>query len=48
MAKRKADAMPVVEAMDGPAKARVVDAELVSPAPNGGLIEVLSSATCCG
>ena len=33
--------MPAVEAMDGPVKARVVEAELVSPAPNGGLIGVL-------
>ena len=40
-AKRKADSMPAVDAMDGPVKTRVVDAELVSPAPNGGLIGVL-------
>jgi ABC-2 type transport system permease protein len=36
---KKADSMPVVE-LDGPRLERVVDAELVSPAPRGGLLEV--------
>jgi ABC-2 type transport system permease protein len=38
LAKQQADAMPVVEAA-GPRKVRQVDAELVSPAPRGGIIE---------
>jgi ABC-2 type transport system permease protein len=40
LARRKADSMPVVEAEDGPRKTRVVDAELVDPAPRGGIPEV--------
>jgi ABC-2 type transport system permease protein len=40
MARNQAEAMPVVEA-GGPRQERVVDAELVPPAPRGGLIEVL-------
>ena len=36
----QADAMPVVEATDGPRADRVVDAELAPPAPRGGLLEV--------
>ncbi|RYE76504.1 MAG: hypothetical protein EOO74_08330, partial [Myxococcales bacterium] len=40
LAKRKADSMPVVEAVDGPRKERVVDAELVDPSPRGGIVEV--------
>jgi len=35
----QADAMPVVEA-DGPRRERIVNAELVPPAPHGGLLEV--------
>ena len=35
---KEADAMPVVEPT-GPQQARVVDAELVQPAPRGGLVE---------
>jgi ABC-2 type transport system permease protein len=41
LAKKKADAMPVVEASGGPPRERVVDAELVAPAPDGGLLGVL-------
>jgi ABC-2 type transport system permease protein len=37
---KKADSMPVVE-LKGPRKERVVDAELLDPAPRGGLVEVL-------
>ncbi len=40
LAKNQAEAMPVVTA-DGPRKERVVDAELVEPAPRGGLLEAL-------
>ena len=40
LAEKQADAMPVVEAA-GPRKVRVVDAELVSPAPRGGIIETI-------
>jgi ABC-2 type transport system permease protein len=36
---KKADSMPVVE-LEGPREERVVDAELVDPAPRGGLREV--------
>ncbi len=36
----KADSMPVVAAEDGPASQRLVNAELVAPAPRGGLMEV--------
>ena len=39
LARNQAEAMPVVEA-DGPRQQRVVHAELVAPAPRGGLIEV--------
>jgi len=38
---KKADAMPVVE-LDGPKQERVVNAELVDPAPGGGIREVLA------
>ena len=41
LAKKAADAMPVVKAPGGPRKTRVVDAELVSPAPRGGIIETI-------
>jgi ABC-2 type transport system permease protein len=37
---KKADSMPVVE-LSGPRQERVVDAELVDPAPRGGIREVL-------
>ncbi len=40
-AKRQADAMPVVAASDAPRLERHVEAELVAPAPRGGLLEVL-------
>jgi len=40
MARKQADAMPVVEAT-GPRRERVVEAELVSPAPRGGIIETI-------
>jgi ABC-2 type transport system permease protein len=40
LAKKQADAMPVVAAA-GPRQERVVDAELVEPAPRGGLVEAL-------
>jgi ABC-2 type transport system permease protein len=40
MLKNKADEMPVVEAAGGPRQVRVVNAELVPPAPRGGLLEV--------
>ena len=36
---KKADAMPVVE-LGGPKQERVVDADLVDPAPSGGIMEV--------
>jgi ABC-2 type transport system permease protein len=36
---KKADSMPVVE-LDGPRQERIVDAELVDPAPQGGIREV--------
>jgi len=39
MMEKKADSMPVVP-LKGPRRDRVVDAELVSPAPDGGLAEV--------
>jgi ABC-2 type transport system permease protein len=42
MAEKKADSMPVIEAPDGPKQARLVDADLVSPAPKGGLMDVFS------
>jgi ABC-type polysaccharide/polyol phosphate export permease len=40
MMRNRADEMPVVEPM-GPRKERVVNAELVSPAPRGGIIETI-------
>lgn len=40
LAERKADSMPVVAPLDGPKLERIVDAELISPAPRGGIIEV--------
>lgn len=39
----KAGSMPVVEALDGPQQERFVDAELVSPAPRGGIVEVFQN-----
>ncbi|MGO4255838.1 ABC transporter permease [Marmoricola sp. RAF53] len=41
LAEKKADSMPVVAPIDGPKAERVVDADLVSPSPRGGIIEVL-------
>jgi ABC-2 type transport system permease protein len=41
LAAKKADAMPAVAAVDGPRRERVVDAELVSPSPDGGLVGVI-------
>ncbi|HET9499549.1 MAG TPA: ABC transporter permease [Marmoricola sp.] len=38
----KARAMPTVQPVDRPRRERVVDAELVDPAPRGGLLEVFS------
>lgn len=40
MMEKKANAMPVVPAPDGPRQVRVVDAELVDPSPHGGIVEV--------
>ncbi len=40
MLKNQSDAMPVVQAVDGPKQLRTVDADLVEPAPRGGLLEV--------
>lgn len=37
---KQADAMPVVAPVAGPRTQRVVNAELVAPAPRGGLVEV--------
>jgi ABC-2 type transport system permease protein len=37
---KKADSMPVVAMPDGPRQERVVDAELINPAPRGGIVEV--------
>ena len=39
VARKQAEAMPVVDAA-GPQELRVVDADLVEPAPRGGLVEV--------
>lgn len=39
---KQVDAMPVVQPTDGPQQLRVVDAELVAPAPRGGLLEVFA------
>jgi ABC-2 type transport system permease protein len=41
LAQAQADAMPVVEAGDGPRQLRRVEADLVPPAPKGGLLEVV-------
>ena len=41
LAQKQAASMPVVEAPDGPRRERFVDAELVHPAPRGGILEVL-------
>ena len=41
LAQKQAEAMPVVDPV-GPQQVRVVDADLVEPAPRGGLVEVLS------
>ncbi len=38
---KKADSMPVVAPVDGPRAERIVNADLVSPAPRGGIVEVL-------
>lgn len=40
MLRNQADAMPAVEPVDAPTQVRVVEAELVAPAPRGGLLEV--------
>lgn len=40
MLRNQADAMPVVEPVDGPRSVRQVEGELVAPAPRGGLFEV--------
>jgi ABC-2 type transport system permease protein len=40
LARKQADAMPVAPALAGPKVERVVDAPLVSPAPQGGILEV--------
>lgn len=42
LAKKQADAMPVVGPVDRPRKVRVVDAPLEDPAPRGGLLELAS------
>ena len=41
LAEQKAETMPVVEAVDGPKKVRVVDAPLKAPSPATGVIAVL-------
>jgi ABC-type polysaccharide/polyol phosphate export permease len=41
MLEQQADSMPVVAPVDGPRSRRTVEAELVAPAPRGGLLEVL-------
>ncbi len=38
---QKSDSMPVVAAPDIPRQIRIVNAELVDPSPNGGVVEVL-------
>ncbi|HET6151535.1 MAG TPA: ABC transporter permease [Marmoricola sp.] len=40
LAERKADSMPVVHGFDGPRLERHVDAEMIDPAPTGGIVEV--------
>jgi ABC-2 type transport system permease protein len=40
LADKKADSMPVVAPLDGPRLKRLVDADLISPAPRGGILEV--------
>ncbi|HEY6935356.1 MAG TPA: ABC transporter permease [Marmoricola sp.] len=42
LVRKNADAMPVVEAVGGPQAERIVNAELVEPAPRGGIVEALS------
>lgn len=42
MAAKQADSMPVVAPVDGPRRERQVDGPLVSPAPKGGLLEVIA------
>jgi ABC-2 type transport system permease protein len=37
---KKADSMPVVSVPDGPRQERFVDADLIDPAPRGGIVEV--------
>jgi ABC-2 type transport system permease protein len=44
MAEKNADAMPVVEAIEAPKQERVVHAELVDPAPRGGVLEALQQS----
>ena len=39
MLRNQADAMPVVEPDDGPRRERLVEADLMAPAPRGGLLE---------
>lgn len=41
LARQNADAMPVVEAVEGPRVERYVDKPLVPPSPRGGIVEVL-------
>lgn len=41
LAKKNADAMPAAPKIDGPRQVRVVDADMVEPAPRGGVLEVL-------
>ncbi|MEZ5160415.1 MAG: hypothetical protein R2709_06480 [Marmoricola sp.] len=48
LADRKADSMPVAPTMTEPQLERVVDAELVSPSPKGGLKEVLANLYLLG
>jgi ABC-2 type transport system permease protein len=40
MMRNQADSMPVVEPTDGPREMREVRADLIAPAPRGGLVEV--------
>ncbi len=47
LAAKQAEAMPVVEAA-GPRKARVVDAELISPRPGAASSRSSRTATCSG
>lgn len=43
MAAKKSNAMPIVEAPDGPRQVRVVEADLVDPSPHGGIVEVFQN-----